>query len=394
MSLFFSRHTKLYLVQNDTPAGGGTDNVWEIPVLDGFSFSQAINSSEVTLNEMESAGVSRRGRQVFNDSFAPAEWSFSTYVRPITVTAGSVGGWESASANEGFHHAVEEALWGNFCAVNNWLSTDAWTNAITSNATNMVIDFNESQTASLGEFSLIFTLGGCAPSGTPIYYELANACVNSVSIDFEIDGIATLNWSGYAKSISETTQPTATIYEGIADTDNFIRNRLTTLTCTAGDDNAQGDSTVSAGVRNIFPGVSNNGVYSLPLTGGSISFENNLTFLTPEELCKVNYPLRHVSGTRSIGGNFTTYLSDGAGESNDLFNHLAAATTVVTNVFNLNFAVGGSTGTPRVAIAIPQAHLEIPSHNIEDVIAVDVSFSGLPSDLDTPDEATITYVGA
>jgi hypothetical protein len=392
MSLFFSRHTKLYLVQNNQADGLGTDNVWEIPVLDGFSFSQAINSSEVTLNEMESAGVSRRGRQVFNDSFAPAEWSFSTYVRPIISVVDATGGWEATGVNnEARHHAVEESLWANFAAVNNWLATDAWTNAITSSTSNMVIDFNESQTASLGEFSLIFTLGGCAPGGTPIYYELTNACVNSVSIDFEIDGIATLNWSGYAKSIAETTQPTATLYEGIADTDNFIRNRLTTLTCQAGDDDAQG--TGSPAAYTTFPGVSNNGLYSVPLTGGSISFENNLTFLTPEELCKVNYPLRHVSGTRTVGGNFTCYLSDGTGESADLFNDLAAATTVVTNVFTLTFAVGGATA-PYVSILVPQAHLEIPSHSIEDVIAVDVNFSGLPSNLDTPDEATITYVGA
>ena len=45
--LFFSRDTKV-VVSDGTTA-------WEIPVLDGFSFSQATNSSEVTLQEMESA---------------------------------------------------------------------------------------------------------------------------------------------------------------------------------------------------------------------------------------------------------------------------------------------------------------------------------------------------
>ena len=47
--LFFSRDTKV-VVSDGTTA-------WEIPVLDGFSFSQATNSSEVTLQEMESAVV-------------------------------------------------------------------------------------------------------------------------------------------------------------------------------------------------------------------------------------------------------------------------------------------------------------------------------------------------
>ena len=82
--LYFSRDTKVYIEI-------GSD-VWELPVLDGFSFSQSTNSTEVTLQEMESSGgVSRRGRRLFNDSLAPAEWSFSTYVRPFR-TAGTGSG--------------------------------------------------------------------------------------------------------------------------------------------------------------------------------------------------------------------------------------------------------------------------------------------------------------
>lgn len=393
MSLYFSRHTKLYLVQNTQADGLGSDNVWEIPVLDGFSFSQAINSSEVTLNEMETAaGSSRRGKQVFNDSFAPAEWSFSTYARPFKAQAAAVGGWEPTNAN--YHHAVEEPLWANFVAANNWSGSQAWTSGVVSDGTSMVIDFNDSNKAALGEFSLIFTLGGCAPGGTPLYYEIANACVNSVSIDFEIDGICTLNWSGYGKSIAETNafdqarsnaDPAGdvTIWEGQDNTDAFIRNRLTTLT-------AQADIAVE-GQENF----GNLGAYQLPLTGGSISFENNLTFLTPEELCSVNLPLRHVTGTRSVSGNFTCYLSEGTSDdgSSNLFSDLAGANQLVTNDFGLTFAIGGATA-PYISINLAHAHLEIPTHSVEDVISVDVAFSGLPSDLDTADEAEITYVGA
>jgi len=98
--LFFSRDTKV-VVSDGTTA-------WEIPVLDGFSFSQATNSSEVTLQEMETAGVSRRGRKMFNDSVAPAEWSFSTYARPFKSTIDAADGWDGTSAAM---HAVEECLW-------------------------------------------------------------------------------------------------------------------------------------------------------------------------------------------------------------------------------------------------------------------------------------------
>ena len=83
---YFSRDTKVYL----TPAGS-TAVAWEIPVLDGFSFSQATNTSEITLAEASSGtNKSRRSRQMFTDSYAPAEWSFSTYMRPFgAVPAGS-----------------------------------------------------------------------------------------------------------------------------------------------------------------------------------------------------------------------------------------------------------------------------------------------------------------
>jgi len=109
---YFSRDTKVYM----TPSGS-TAVMWELPVLDGFSFSQATNTSEITLNEMTDAnGRSRRSRQMFTDSYAPAEWSFSTYMRPFgAVPAGSGDIWEpSASITGNPQHAVEEALWAYF----------------------------------------------------------------------------------------------------------------------------------------------------------------------------------------------------------------------------------------------------------------------------------------
>ena len=76
-SLHLSREVKVYVKF-------GT-KYWEIPVLDGFSFSQATNTAEVTLKEMAGASnANRRARKLFTDSLAPAEWSFSTYARPFT----------------------------------------------------------------------------------------------------------------------------------------------------------------------------------------------------------------------------------------------------------------------------------------------------------------------
>jgi hypothetical protein len=102
--------------------------LWSIPVLDGFSFSQATNSSEITLNEMEdSSGRSRRGRKMFTDSLSAAEWSFSTYIRPFKssgLKSATSGGADTTNTAQ---HAVEEALWVAMAGQNVYIpSTGKW----------------------------------------------------------------------------------------------------------------------------------------------------------------------------------------------------------------------------------------------------------------------------
>ena len=51
--LYFSRDTKV--IAHVPMATAGTQSMYyDIPVLDGFSFSQATNTSEITLNEAQS----------------------------------------------------------------------------------------------------------------------------------------------------------------------------------------------------------------------------------------------------------------------------------------------------------------------------------------------------
>ena len=390
--LFFSRDTKLVVKCDST--------FFEIPVLDGFSFSQATNSSEVTLSEMEStAGVSRRGRKMFNDSMAPAEWSFSTYVRPFLSTVDAVTvptglGWDGDSASV---HAVEEVLWaalvGTAAFTEGTASADAsWADNITYNTTadasfdtttteRLKIDFLGSNKSALKELEIFFIMGaGAYSAGTHQVYKLSKAVVNSATVDFDIDGIATIAWSGFASNITdEGSQPTVTVKEGLSATNNFIRNRLTTLAVK----NAAGSPFAAT--------------YTLTLTGGSVSFENNITYLTPDTIGEVNSPIGHVTGTRTIGGSFTCYLSNSAAGSSDLFEDLASATTTVTNDFDLTFHIGGTppatTIAPHMSINLPNCHLEIPSHAVDDVISVETSFSALPGNITSADEAVIVYKG-
>lgn len=533
--LHFSRDSRLYMAKDGY--------LWSIPVLDGFSFSQATNASEITLNEMEDAsGRSRRGRKMFTDSLSAAEWSFSSYIRPFKSAGSksSTNGRADSSANH--QHAVEEALWvamagqnvyvpgtgkfkhgstggaltsltvasggtdsdrtaatytvavptaasgtstGATVAAGSGSNTDG-TNAVlsivvngsgvatttitergtqfdtgntitvdseliggaagddnlvltvtsesfTSDATDLDINFYDSSRASLGTFDLYYVFSD--RSAGRLLYKLENAVVNEASIDFDIDGIATINWSGMAGQIKEvptgtgagqvTAQdaaPTAsaagalwidtndsdTVYmstaannsswyeavsEATTSTSNFIRNRLTQMTI-APETNFQTDTSFTNAAGNSDTYETS---YSVAITGGNVTISNNISYLTPEELGKVNQPIEHITGSRTVSGSLTCYLasSDAAtNRSRDLFADLVSDTNTVINKFAITLQVGGTDTTkPRFEVSMPTAHLEIPSHSIEDVISLETNFHGLGSGVSEGDEVTLKYIG-
>lgn len=371
-NLFFNKDTKVFIEQGA--------NIWEVPVLNGYSFSQSTNTSEVTLSEMsDSTGGSRRGSKMFTDSFAPSEWSFDTYARPMLVTG---------SPNR--MRAVEEVLWANFVSNNSYTpATPAWTNSVTYSPTALDIDFTNSNKILLGTYNIYFVLGAqnvvgsnYAADGDTTIYKISNAVANEVSISFDIDGIATLSWSGMGGSLQEVTvfNASTAITTGLNLTTNFIRNRLTQMTAV---------SSVSGSSK----------TYAITLTGGSITISNGITFLTPEVLGRVNQPLGHVTGTRTVSGNFTAYLDEKTLGSIELFEDISLATTAITNKFALDFYIGGKAAGdlpvgPGMQFKIPQAHLSLPSFDTGDVIATSVDFRALPTTISGTDEITkITYVG-
>ena len=380
--LYFSRDTKV--IAHVPMAAAGTLNMYyDLPVLDGFSFSQATNTSEIMLNEAQSAaGVSRRGRAMFNDSYAPVEWSFSTYMMPFTSAGGTQGTSGRGDATDGDHREVSEALWAMFFGQ----TVNA---GVVSDATNLDIVQSTANKATVGVFDLFFVLGASqaataynystgAASADQMVYKISDCSVGEASFDFDLDGIATVNWSGNGKLITEHAGLNATstsIYEGVSNTSGFIRNRISDLVI-SGD--ASGSSVT----------------YVTTLTGGNITMSNNLTYLTPETLGVVNQPLGHVTGSKSIGGNFTCYLDNQSVTSSaELYEDLVEATTDIQNSFSLTFDIGAS-AVPYCLITMPQCHLEVPTHSIEEVISMETNFHALPSDFDSTNEIDLfTFYG-
>ena len=440
--MFLKRDTKVFLKKGTA--------IWEIPVMSGFSFAQGNTTSEVVLKEMATAaGVSRRGRRVFNDALAPADWSFSTYIRPFKAPVQASIAATAMVANTGYkilsagdtvwasfgaaasiagtyfvangagtgtgtvvpasiadaaanHHAVEEVLWANFVGLGTYTPTTyTFLNFEAPNSTDLDIVFTGGNNITLGEFDLYFILGASYDADTKydnpvsdsvLVYKIANCIINQATVNFDVDGIAMVEWSGMGTLISRETEFDArtAINQGVTATSNFIRNKLTALTMVA-------SNTVA------YPGAANNtspgtaGTYTITLTGGSVQFSNNATFLTPETLGVVNRPIGHIAGNKSITGNFTAYIEEDAllkDTSGQLLADALADITTVTNSFNLTFIIGGSGNTPRFHINLPTAHLEIPKVQSDDVISVDVAFHGLPSTISLSNEAALKYVGA
>jgi hypothetical protein len=476
-NLFFNRDTKVYAVQY---TGSATANVWELPVLNGYSFSQSTNSSQITLNEMASiTGNSRRGQTSFNDSLAPAEWSFDMYARPTLATvvrapeeilwnsmfsettlypaAGVVTGlpitsaviasgvltatFTTAAPTGGTYYKVGDTIIvsglsaavgttgasGTFivtaCTANTVsynvppsvsgvvtaTSAKAVSATITTTATELDFSPASSNKTRLGTFDLYFVLGAAKAGGTldtytaseaTTIYKIGNCCVNEATVNFEIDGITTISFSGMGTQILEMAQwtftgvaqnpdqsvsTTHTLFKnGTTSTTNMIRNRTTTLSIIGTNPG------INAGAAKT---------YGITLTGGSITISNNMTFLTPESIGIVNVPLGHVTGTRSVSGNFTCYADELTNGSIDLYQDLIGATSLITNKHQLQFFVGGRGSTagypasPGVMFDLGQCHLEIPSINIDDVIGFEINFTALPTTISGTDELTkIRYV--
>jgi hypothetical protein len=318
-----------------------------------------------------------------------------------------------------------------------------------------VINFTDSNRASLGTFNLYFILSD--RSAGRLIYKLENAVVNEASMDFDIDGIATINWSGMAGQIkdvspgevtgskadvwtAQVSPPTITtdkqywidtnasdrvyisnheasgsatnvidavgdnaeavmgwrpaITDGTTDTGNFIRNRLTQLTLAPTE--AFRTSTFFTDANGT-PNQQYESSYQVALTGGNVTISNNISYLTPEEIGKVNQPIEHITGTRTVSGSLTCYLGSSDVATNkvaDLFKDLVADNNTVINKFAITLAVGGSSTGPKIEVSLPTSHLEIPSHSIEDVISVETNFSGLGSSIGEGDEIKITYKAA
>jgi hypothetical protein len=397
MALNLLRNSRVFYTTNLKTDGTGevsgtassftAANTQEIQVLDGFSFSQNTTQETITVSEAGNAPV--RGQRSFNTALEPVDFSFSTYVRPKLVEGAGTINPGTLDADD-YVSAEESVLWNSLAgyathSVGAAAATtgQAWTTTVGSSAVSTLALTNSNKNQLLS-FGLIICFDD-------VTYVIDNCALDSATIDFGLDAIATIAWAGkgtkmrqLATKVDVATNGTMTggltgaLTPKVTDA-YYIANKLSVMTL---------DSASYAGITAKS--------YNIPLTGGSFTISNNITYLTPANIGVVNRPVTYFTGTRSVTATVNAYLKTGSNTSTTLLSDLLTSSLTNTdNRFAAVIKLGGA-GSTRVEIDMPTAMLTIPAVNSEQIISTSINMTaqgltGTTYDLEQTNELAIRY---
>jgi len=377
------------------------ENTWKLEVLAGFAMTSSAATQDIT--SLESGTSPDRSQQRFNTAIDPVDWNLQVYMRPTgaetPAAAGGTGAltnqtgnalpladwymWQALVANTNPSNGSEyRSSWG----VNGKLGTTPVTSV--NYQSDMISNF-----ATATENHMYFKLDN-------VIYQVSNATVNGASIDAGIEDIATVTWSGFGTTMKELTGAP----------------RDMAIACFGGTNNAGGTVTANSNVAemiantgpsympfnqmNVAGGIGTNSFiknrlsqiefhhkssatasdekFSFPVTALSIDYNNNITYLTPEEISALNEPIGQFTGTRAVTGSATMYLRAGELEPAGFLRNIANdSRTSSAQTSNANLIIGGSTsGNPYVAFFMPACQFDFPAIATEDVISMSVNFVG------------------
>lgn len=373
---------------------------FELQPLDGMSFSQNTTLETVTLSEAGS--TPSRGQRSFATSLDPVDWSFSTYIRPQMIEGGVA---DVGTLGDGDFVRCEEA-----CLWNAMFSTTAVAlNSATALATPGAAYGETASVTGSVPVSTITTvnsnLNQLLKFGLIVKFDdttvlIHNCCVDQASIDFGIDQIATVAWTGKGTELEVLNSAPTTTGDTFAGTltgpfqprrttAKYITNKLSTVQL-ASTTGKFGQSAVN---------------YVFAITGGNITIANNSTYLVPASMGTVNKPIAYFTGTRAISGSLTAYLRTGSTETQGLMTALLTqANTYDQNQFAIDLGLGGTIAAPlstalenKVVFTLPSAMIQIPQISTEQVVSTTINFTAQGADgsnnydIDAKNEMTLKY---
>lgn len=399
-SLNLQRNSEVFLSTVDLYNGGTAismtpGNTWKLEVLAGFAASASSATQDIT--SLESGLNPDRSQQRFLTAVNPVEWNFQLYLRPTGVVTGAAANGSSAgTTTSGNVKPTADWFMWQLLASNTRPSTGAvdqsvWVSGGKLNTTNTAASTGASSTRS--NYAIM-------PDNQHMYfkldnviYQVANATVNQATIDAGIDSIATVTWSGMGVSLLELTgtprNNAVTVFGGVLNsgstvTANANALNLSNVACyhPYNTMNVAGSLATNSFIKNRLSAITFNysveggatNTYTFPVTALSLTYNNNMTYLTPEQLSSLNSPIGQFAGTRSITGETTMYLRGANGDSAQFLRDILADTRTSTAQYaNANLIVGGTTA-PYVSFFMPAAQFDFPQVNIEDIITTSVNF--------------------
>lgn len=234
----------------------------------------------------------------------------------------------------------------------------------------------------LQPFGLVVAIDGAT-------YLLDNCALNQAQIDFGLDGIASIQWSGNGTAIrtaAATTfvdsAPNTTLTGGFAGvallkvtTANYITNKLSTIA-----------------LQSKIGGVAGT-TYNLAITGGNMVINNNIGYITPANLGVVNVPIGYYTGNLAISGSVTAYLHSGSSPTNNtgqlLTDILSGVSTASETKYRMEIDIGGSNiGSTRVEVEMDGCSISVPTIETQQIVSTTINFNAQGT---TADQVDNTY---
>ena len=427
-SLNLQRNSEVFLSTVDIINGAAiTDlrptNTWKLEVLAGFAMTSSAATQDIT--SLESGITPDRSQQRFNTAINPVDWNFQVYLRPTGVLTGAAANTTTAATNQtgNVKPVADWFMWQSL--VSNTKVTggsdgtaderSVWATGGKLRTTNVAAGTGSHSTRSnfstAVENHLYFKLDN-------VIYQVSNATVNGATVDAGIEEIATTTWSGFGTTMKELTgtprdvaiscfggvlnsgssvtansnfqtmSHTATVMgayhpynqmnvAGVSSTNSFIKNRLSAI---------ESHHKASAGASDE--------KFVFPVTALSFDYNNNITYLTPEELSSLNEPIGQFTGTRTVSGSATMYLRTGDLESAGFLRNISEdSRTSSAQTSNANLIIGGTTA-PYVAFQLDACQFEFPTIGVEDVVSMTVNFLAQETTANKGDGGEVTIFAA
>ena len=403
-SLNLQRNSEVFystvdLINGAAVTSMNNENTWKLEVLAGFAVTSSAATQDIT--SLESGITPDRSQQRFNTAINPVDWNFQVYLRPTGVETGAAKGTTTALTNQS-GNVMPVADWFMWQAlVSNTAPSDGsayqstWSTGGKLETTNVAASTGAHSTRSnfstATENHLYFKLDN-------VVYQVSNATINQATVDAGIEEIATVTWAGFGTTMREVTG----------------WNRDNAIACFGGVNNAGTTLTANSNVAEVFANTgpsyhpfnqmnvagtigtnsfiknrlsqiefhhkasasASDEKFTFPVTALSFDYNNNITYLTPEEISALNEPIGQFTGTRAVTGSATMYLRAGELESSGfLRNILNDSRTQSAQTSNANLIIGGTTaGDPYVAFQLDACQFEFPQVATEDVVSMSVNF--------------------